>query len=208
MMFFLLAMVAGPSDAELVDRFKGGDRRAFDLIVQRYQHRVYTLALRWMGDEQIAAEVAQDVFIALFRSLGDFRGESRLSTWIYRVVLNHTRNRKLYRRRRRMDRHEPLEGERAAADGDAPRRQIAGDGPAPDEAVHRSDAERLIHQALAQLPEDQRMIIVLRDIEDLPYEEIADLLDVPRGTVKSRLHRARSQLARVLARKTSSTDVL
>jgi RNA polymerase sigma-70 factor, ECF subfamily len=208
MIFAMLATRTGPTDAELVERFKGGDRRAFELIVQRYQHRVYTLALRWMGNDEIAAEVAQDVFIALYRSLADFRGESRLSTWIYRVVLNHTRNRKLYGRRRHLDRHEPLEGERASRDDDAPRRQLAGDGPAPDEAVHRSDAERLIRDALEQLPEEQRMIIVLRDIEDLPYEEIADLLDVPRGTVKSRLHRARLQLARVLERSTSLSDVL
>ncbi len=182
MIFAMFAMVTGPSDAELVERFKGGDRRAFDLIVQRYQHRVYTLAVRWMGNDEIAAEVAQDVFIALYRSLADFRGEARLSTWIYRVVLNHTRNRKLYGRRRHLDRHEPLEGERAARDDEAPRRQFAGDGPPPDAPLHQADAERLVRAALAELPEEHRMIIVLRDIEDLPYEEIADLLDVPRGT--------------------------
>ena len=200
-------MVTGPPDSELVDRFKSGDRRAFDELVRRYQHRVFTLAMRWMGDEQIASEVAQDVFIALFRSLKNFRGDAQLSTWIYRVVINHCKNRKQYRRRRKMTRHEPLEGDRGK-DDDGPKRQLAGDGPMPDAAVHQTDAERLIRDALEQLPEDQRQIIVLRDIEDLSYEEISELLDLPRGTVKSRLHRARAQLARVLNRSVDKADVL
>ena len=205
MLFLMLAMVTGPSDAELVERFKGGDRRAFDEIVRRYQHRVFTLALRWMGNEQVATEVSQDVFLALFRSLHGFRGDAQLSTWIYRVVVNHCKNRRLYRRRRKMDRHEPLEGDRG--DDDGPKRQIAGDGPGPDQAVHQSDAERMIREALEQLPEDQRAIIVMRDVEDLAYEEIGDLLGLPRGTVKSRLHRARVHLARVLARSVNTDDV-
>lgn len=199
-------MVTGPSDHELVERFKGGDRRAFDEIVRRYQHRVFTLAIRWMGDEQIANEVAQDVFIALFRSLKNFRGDAQLSTWIYRVVVNHCKNRRQYRRRRHMNRHESIDGDRR--DEDAPKRQYAHDGPAPDSAVHQSDAERLIREALDQLDEEQRAIIVLRDIEDLSYEEISELLELPRGTVKSRLHRARAQLARILARQVKPDDVL
>jgi len=199
--------VTGPPDNELVERFKSGDRRAFDELVRRYQHRVFTLAMRWMGDEQIANEVSQDVFIALFRSLKNFRGDAQLSTWIYRVVVNHCKNRRQYRRRRKMTRHEPLEGDRAT-DDDAPKRQIAGDGPAPDASVHQSDAERLIREALDQMEEDQRVIIVLRDIEDLSYEEISELLELPRGTVKSRLHRARAQLARILNRQVKAQDVL
>lgn len=200
-------MVTGPPDSELVERFKSGDRRAFDELVRRYQHRVFTLAMRWMGDEQVASEVAQDVFIALFRSLKNFRGDAQLSTWIYRVVVNHCKNRRQYRRRRHMNKHEALEGERRG-DDDGPKRQFAADGPMPDASVHQSDAERLIREALDQLDEDQRAIIVLRDIEDLSYEEISELLELPRGTVKSRLHRARAQLARVLGRQVKSEDVL
>ena len=90
--FCAIAMVVGPSDAELVERFKGGDRSAFNEIVQRYQHRVFTMCMRKMGNEQVASEVAQDVFVALFRALGRFRGDSQLSTWIYRVVINHCKN--------------------------------------------------------------------------------------------------------------------
>ena len=131
--------MTGPPDSELVERFKAGDRRAFDEIVRRYQHRVFTLAMRWMGDEQIASEVAQDVFIALFRSLKNFRGDAQLSTWIYRVVINHCKNGRQYRRRRKMNRHEPLEGERNN-DEDGPKRQIAGDGPLPS-GMLRTDAQ-------------------------------------------------------------------
>ena len=142
-----------------------------------------------------------------FRSLKNFRGDAQLSTWIYRVVINHCKNRRQYRRRRHMTRHEPLEGDRQD-DEDGPKRQLAGEGPLPDAQVHQTDAERLIRDALAQLPEEQRAIIVLRDIEDQSYEEISDLLDLPRGTVKSRLHRARAQLAKILARQVKAEDVL
>lgn len=201
----ILAMVTGPTDAELVRRFKQGDRSAYAQIVERYQHRVYTLCLRWIHNEQIAREVSQDVFIALFRSLKNFRGDAQLSTWIYRVVINHCKNRKLYRQRRKMDRHEPLEGTRS--DDDGPKRQFADEGPGADHGVHKSDAQRLVREALEQLDEEQRRIVVLRDVEDLSYEEIAELLDLPRGTVKSRLHRARSQLAKILGRHVAKEDV-
>ena len=154
---WMVAMTIGPSDAELVRRFKGGDRKAYAEIVRRYQHRVYGLAVRWMGDEAVAEEVAQDVFIALFRALAAFRGDAKLSTWIYRVVINHCKNRRLYQKRRKTDRHEPLDG-KTSDDDDGPDRQFANDDPLPDSGIHRSEAEVLIREALAQLDEDQRQI--------------------------------------------------
>lgn len=205
MLLTLLAMVSGPPDTELVRRFKEGDRNAYTEIVRRYQHRVFTQCLRWMGDERIAEEVAQDVFLALFRALTDFRGDSQLSTWIYRVVVNHCKNRRLYRKRRAEDRHEPLEGD---VRDDEPQRQLAADQPATDWLLHRGEAEVLIRDGLARLDEEQRAIIVMRDVEDMAYEEIADILGVPRGTVKSKLHRARAELAKVLSRKVTKEDVL
>lgn len=206
-MFYLLAMVRHHSDAELVQQFKEGDRAAYEEIVRRYQDRVYTLSLRWMRDEQIAREVSQDAFLALYRALPNFRGDAKLSTWIYRVVVNHCKNRKLYRRRRKTDHHEPLEGKRAA-DDDGPSRQLPHQGPATDSMLHRSEAEQLVHEALEKLDEEQRAIIVMRDLEDLDYAEIAEILGLARGTVKSRLHRARSQLARVLSRRIDKRDVI
>jgi RNA polymerase sigma-70 factor, ECF subfamily len=201
----LLTMVVGPSDTELVRRVKDGDRAAYAVLVRRYQDRVFGLCCRWMGDPRVAEEVAQDVFLALYRSIQGFRGDAQLSTWIYRVVVNHCKNRRLYRMRRQEDRHEPLEG--SWEDDDGRERQIASDGPGTESGVHRSEAEDLVHEALDRMDEEQRQIIMLRDVEDLSYEEIADLLGLPRGTVKSRLHRARAELARVLQRKISEEDV-
>lgn len=205
-MTLLLAMVGHPSDAELVSRFKQGDRHAYTEIVRRYQDRVFTLCMRWMRNDQVAREVAQDVFLSLYRALPEFRGDAQLSTWIYRVVINHCKNKRMYRQRRHMDAHEPLEGRRT--DEDVPARQLAHDGPGADAGVHQSEAEVLIREALDLLDEEQRAIIVLRDVEDLDYEQIAELLGLARGTVKSRLHRARAQLARVLSRRIDERDVI
>lgn len=204
MIALLLAIVGRLSDHELVQRFQAGDRDAYAEIVRRYQNRVYTMCVRWMRDDRVAEEVAQDVFVALYRALPSFRGDARLSTWVYRVVVNHCKNRLLYRKRRAHDRHEPLEGNPT---DDGPERQLAGDGPEPDSLRHRTEAEHLVEVGLSQLDDEQRTIIVLRDIEDRSYEEIADIMGVPRGTVKSRLHRARAQLATVLGRKIREEDV-
>lgn len=191
-------------DAELVRRFREGDRAAYSEIVKRYQDRVFTLCVRWMGDREQAAEVAQDVFLALYRSLPGFRGDSALSTWIFRVAINHCKNRRLYRRRRHADAHEPLEGEER---DDVPARQLASEEPGTDAPLHAARAGALLQQGLDQLEEEPRQIIVLRDIQDLSYEEIADLLELPRGTVKSRLHRARAELAALLSKKMSREDL-
>lgn len=191
-------------DAELVRRFKEGDRAAFAEIVRRYQDRVFAMCVRWMGDHQIAEEVAQDVFLALFRSLTQFRGDAQLSTWIYRVVINHCKNRRLYRRRRHTDQHEPLEGD---AQEEAPARQIPDGGPGTDAPLHAAQAGSMLKEALQLLDDEQREIIVLREVQDLSYEEIADILELPKGTVKSRLHRARTELAAVLARRITKEDV-
>jgi RNA polymerase sigma-70 factor (ECF subfamily) len=200
----VVAMSRGPTDEELVRRFNDGDRDAFAELVQRYQDRIFTLCLRWMRDRQVAEEVAQDVFVAVYRALPRFRGEARFSTWIFRVATNHCKNRRLYRQRRHSDKHEPLEG---TPREDGPSRQLPSTGPGTDRGAMRSEAERLLQDALDALDEGHRTIIILRDIEDLPYEEIAEILDLPRGTVKSRLHRARAQLARALSRHIDKEDV-
>lgn len=200
-------MSSNLSDAELVGRFKEGDRDAYSEIVRRYQDRVYSLCFRWMGDREVAEEVAQDVFLALFKSLSRFRGDAQLSTWVYRVVINHCKNRRLYRRRRKMEQHEALEGPAPEQD-EGPRRQLADEGPGTDAPLHAKEANEVLNHALAQLDDEQRHIIVLRDVQDLSYEEIADILGLARGTVKSRLHRARGSLTRILSRRISREDVV
>lgn len=197
--------LAGPSDFDLIDRFKAGDRAAFSEIVRRYQDRVYSLCYRWLGEPEVAEEVAQDVFLALFRSLAAFRGESTLSTFVFKVALNHCRNRRAHRARRAFGRHVSLGG---SDDEDGPPREVADDGPAPDRGTLAREAGALVAEALGALDEDHRQILLLRDVNDLSYEEIADILDLPRGTVKSRLHRARSELAAALSRRVRAQDVL
>lgn len=206
-MLSFLAMAVHHLDAELVRRFKGGDTAAFTAIVERYQDRVYSQCLRWLGDKTLAEEVAQDVFLALYRSLERFRGDARLSTWIYRVVINHCKNKRMYRNRRHLDRHEPLEGTRAGSDEDGPVRQLPHHGPGTDEATWANEAEQIVQEGLMRLDEEQRQIILLRDIQDLSYEQISEILGLPRGTVKSRLHRARAALASVLSERIKLEDV-
>jgi len=204
----LLAMTLGvTSDEELVRRFGSGDRSAFSELVRRYQSRVYSLCFRWLRDPAKAEEVAQDVFIALYKSLADFRGESKLSTWIFRVATNHCKNRLVYGNRRREDRHESIDAP-VGGDEDGPVKQYAIDAPGPDASINRAEASKLLQAALDALDEDQREIVLLRDVDDLSYEEIAELLQLPKGTVKSRLHRARAELARRLSRKVGLEDVV
>ena len=205
MLAALLGMALGPPDEELVRRFRKGEVSAYSDLVMRYQDRVYAQCIRWMGDPRIAEEVAQDVFLAIYRALPRFRGESRVSTWIFRITVNHCKNRRLYRNRRKFDAHEPLEGVPKGDDG--PQRQIPSQGPGTDQGSHRSEAEEILHEALGRLDEDQRTIILLRDIQDLSYEEISEILDLPRGTVKSRLHRARAELARLVSRHIGHNDI-
>lgn len=205
MLLALLGMALGPTDDELVRRFREGEVSAYSDLVMRYQDRVYGQCLRWMGNPRIAEEVAQDVFLAIYRALPRFRGESRVSTWIFRITVNHCKNRKLYRNRRKFESHEPLEG--IPRDDDGPSRQIPSQGPGTDQGSHRSEAEEILNEALSRLDEDQRTIILLRDIQDLSYEEISEILDLPRGTVKSRLHRARAELTKLVSRNIGTEDI-
>ncbi len=207
MLFFALAALfgaPGPSDDELVRRATAGDRDAFSTLVLRHQDRIYALCLRWVRDPALAEEVAQDAFVSAWRALPGFRGDARFTTWMTRIAVNHCKNRRLYLARRKHDQHEPLEGEPR---DDAPAREIADPRAGTDRPLHRSEAEALLHAALDQLDESHRAIVLLRDVEDLDYEEIADALDIPRGTVKSRLHRARAQLARLLGKHLTDADL-
>ena len=205
MILALLGMAAAPTDEELVRQFKRGDRAAFDEFVLRYQDRVYTFCLRWLGNPARAEEVAQDSFLKMYRGLNRFRGDSKLSTWVFRVVLNTCKNERLRLKRRKASLHEPLEGRRGM-DEDLPARQLPHHGPGTDHTVHRSEAEKMLGTALEELEEDYANIIILRDIQGLSYEEISQILGLPKGTVKSRLHRARTALASRLLNKGLGRD--
>lgn len=191
-------------DEQLVHRCRLGDRAAFAELVHRHQGRVFGLCLRWLGDRVAAEEIAQDTFLSAWRALPGFRAEARFDTWLRRIAVNKCKNRKVYGFRRGYGLHDSID---VLPDEDRPRLQLVHGGPAADAGIHRDQADAIVRSALAALPDEQRAIVVLRDVEDLDYDEIADILEIPRGTVKSRLHRARTALALVLSARLNREDV-
>jgi RNA polymerase sigma-70 factor, ECF subfamily len=178
-----------PGDsAEFVSRLKAGDLRAFEELVRTQQHRVYGLALRMLGSPAEAQDIAQEAFLRAHRGLAEFRGDARLSTWLYAIVSRLCLNR-LAGSERRLARH----GEEALS-------RLVDARPGPDQALERGELEEALHRAIGELPEERRIVVVLRDVEGLAYEEIAEVLDLPVGTVRSRLHRARLDLKEKLER--------
>jgi RNA polymerase sigma-70 factor (ECF subfamily) len=174
-------------DEDLVRRYLSGDRGAFATLVERHERRVYNLALRMTGREEDARDAAQDAFLTVLRKLSSFRGEAAFTTWLHRVTVNACYD--LLRKRQR----QPML-ERGGGDDDLPHLEPP---PAPD---HADDVGLSIdvQRALMKVPEDFRAAMILHDVHDLPQEEVAAILGVPVGTVKSRLHRGRVALAKAL----------
>jgi RNA polymerase sigma-70 factor, ECF subfamily len=185
----------------LVGRLRDRDERAFREMVEENRDRVFNLVYRMLGRRDEAEDLAQEVFVTVFKTIDQFRGDSKLSTWLYRVAVNHCKNRIKYLARR----HDRDTGafdevaERAAvAQGGEP--IGAGQIRNPERALEGAEIERLVQEAIADLDEEQRMVVVLRDIEELSYDEIVEITGLPEGTVKSRLHRARLALKEKLAK--------
>ena len=174
-------------DADSEDRLRRGDPRAFEELVIAYQHRVFGVALRMLRNRGEAEEIAQEVFLRVHRTVEDFRGEAKLSTWLYAITSRLCLNR-LGSGERRMAREGEESLERLRGDAD------------PAAHVERIELEAALQRAITELPEERRIVVVLRDFEGLSYEEIAAALDLPLGTVRSRLHRARTDLKEKLER--------
>lgn len=193
-------------DEELVSRSRAGDRHAFGELVLRHQDRIFRLCLRMLSDKQRAEELTQEAFISAWRGLPGFRAETPFAGWVTRIAVNRCKNHRLYRTRRAFGRHESIEN--SALDDDKPTLQLVHGGPDPDASTHQHQAGSLVTEALAGIDPSLRAIILLRDMEDLDYEEISSILEIPRGTVKSRLHRARTALAKVLRPRIRREDVI
>ena len=180
-------------EAALIERCAAGDEIAFAELVSEHQRMVVQLALNLLGDRDEARDLSQEVFLRVFRTIGRFRGQSSLRTWIYRIAVNQTRNRhRFWRRRHRAD-QVSLEAH-VAAHGDF----LSGADSGPDGVLAQKELAARLKSALDGLPFDQRTAIVLREVDGLSYEEIAYSLGVAVGTVKSRLTRARQTLRQQL----------
>jgi len=171
-----------------------GDEAACASLVTDHQRMVYQLSLHLLSDQQEALDLSQEVFLRVFRTLGQFRGQSALRTWIYRVVVTQASNRRRWWRRRQQSRQVALD-EHVATHGDLPDQRPFTK---PDQVAEQQQTARQVWKALDKMPFDQRAIIVLREIDGLSYEEIATSLGVAVGTVKSRLARAREHLRELL----------
>jgi RNA polymerase sigma-70 factor, ECF subfamily len=185
------------ADWSLAHQCLAGDDASCTRLVTDHQRMVYQLSLHLLGEQQEALDLSQEVFLRVFRTLGQFRGQSALRTWIYRIVVTQASNRRRWWRRRHQSQQVPLH-EHVATHGDLPDvRRLAK----PDQVAEQNQVTRHVWSALEQLPFDQRTILVLREIDGLSYEEIGFSLGVAVGTVKSRLARARGHLRDVLRSK-------
>ena len=171
-----------------LDRLRAGEASAFEELVTTYQYRVFGVALRMLGNVAEAQDVAQEAFLRAHRALADFRGDAKLSTWLYAITSRLCLNR-LASGERRLVRQ-----------GEETLLRLADDRGRPDAALEHSELESALARAITELPEERRIVVVLRDIEGLAYEEIAQALDLELGTVRSRLHRARADLKDKLER--------
>lgn len=187
-------------DRRLVDRARTGDVRAFEALVRRYERWVFTLALRMVGDRADAEDLAQEIFLKAYRGLPGFRGGSRFSTWLYAIASHHCLNHLASREFR--TRRAARGGTPTGAHEEPPTSRldrVADEAPGPDAVLERRDLRRMIEDALTRVTEEHRIVLILRDIQGLSYEEIAESLGLELGTVRSRLHRARMDLKARLA---------
>jgi RNA polymerase sigma-70 factor (ECF subfamily) len=186
-----------PSDWQLVRRVQAGEVEAFEPLVERHQKPIFNLLYRWLGDYDDAAEAAQEVFLAAFRSIAQFRGEAKFSTWLYQIAINQAKNR---RKRLAMTARQmaPCEAGDPQEDGD-PIARLPHPSPDPAHMAEQQELSAHVQRGLNSLPPDDALMILLHDLQGARYEEIAQLLEIPLGTVKSRLHRARQALKAKLA---------
>lgn len=189
--------VAGAAQAAVLARARGGDRAAFGELIDQHQDRVFALAMNLCrGRRDDAEELAQEAFLRALEAIAQFRGESLFSTWMHRIVVNLHLNRSSTLAARARARQLTLS---PRGDGDEGRTlDVAAPGGAPGEQADLAEQRGRLRAALARLDDDRRMVVILRDVEGKSYEEIAELLVVPIGTVRSRLARAREELSRAL----------
>ena len=176
-------------DQLLVERVQKGDKRAFDLLIQKYQHRIVSLVTRYVSDSSEAQDVAQEAFIKAYRAIGRFRGDSAFYTWLYRIAINTAKNWIVAKNRRPPS--SDIDASDAEQYGMSSRLQETS---TPENELLREEIERTVYGTIASLPEDLRTAIMLREMDGMSYEEIAATMECPIGTVRSRIFRAREAI--------------
>ncbi|WP_193164599.1 RNA polymerase sigma factor RpoE [Microbulbifer hainanensis] len=184
---------ASPSDRQLVERVQKGDKRAFDLLVLKYQHKILAVVSRFIKDHSEVQDVTQEAFIKAYRALANFRGESAFYTWMYRIAINTAKNHLVSRSRRPPSSDVDLEDAEYYSGAD-----LLRDNETPEGELFRDQLEAAVHESIRALPEDLRSAVTLREMEGLSYEEIAEVMGCPVGTVRSRIFRAREAIDRTV----------
>ncbi|MBT3410777.1 MAG: RNA polymerase sigma factor RpoE [Halioglobus sp.] len=182
-------MTAVETDQQLVARVQTGDSRAFDLLVLKYQHKIFSLIGRYVHDADEVQDVAQEAFIKAYRALPKFRGDSQFYTWLYRIAVNTAKNHLVSRSRRPPGSDVDVE-DAEYYEGGAALRDIE----TPENALFGAELKQVVEAAISDLPDDLRTAVTLREFDGLSYEDIADIMDCPVGTVRSRIFRAREAI--------------
>lgn len=180
-------------DAELVKRVQAGDTAAFDILVQKYQHKVVNLVGRFVSDQAECYDITQDAFIKAYRAIGNFRGDSQFYTWLYRIASNTAKN-YLASRARKSPAYSVDVEDAEHFEGESGLKEYA----TPENMLLTEEIKQTIFRAIEALPDDLKSAITLREIEGLSYEEIAEVMDCPIGTVRSRIFRARDVIDKEL----------
>jgi RNA polymerase sigma-70 factor (ECF subfamily) len=191
------AIGAQSAETALVERCKAGDRLAFDELISTHQERVFNTAFRLMANYDEALDLTQEVFLNCFRKIGSFKGDSALSTWLYRITVNTAKNRWKYQQSRGMNRTQSLDAP-LDSDDEERVRQYPDSQPTPRKVASDREAMEILERNLGHLQAEHREVLVLRYVEERSYEEIADVLRLSIGTVKSRIHRARNELRQLM----------
>lgn len=181
------------SDQQLVERVQKGDKRAFDLLVLKYQHKIVSVVGRYIGDSHEVYDVVQEAFIKAYRALANFRGDSQFYTWLYRIAINTAKNHLVSKGRRPPSSDVDVDEAEYYSGGDSLK-----DLDTPENNLFRDELKRVVDEAIKGLPEDLRTAVTLRELEGLSYEEIAEVMGCPVGTVRSRIFRAREAIDRVV----------
>lgn len=182
------------TDRQLVERVQRGDKSAFDILVLKYQHKIVGLVSRYLRDQDEVQDVTQEAFIKAYRALPRFRGDSAFYTWLYRIAINTAKNHLVSKSRRPPDTDLDIDdGEFQETTG------ILSDNQNPENSLATAQLEAVIHKAIDDLAEDLKVAVTLREFEGLSYEEIAEVMECPVGTVRSRIFRAREAIEKKIA---------